>query len=848
MIVYTRKGMKKFLKKVIAVSLIGMFVFTLVLQHNENTIKAAAGTTKRVSVHDPSIFRDPKSGKYYIFGSHLGQASSTNIMDWSYLGTQGYSNRSVYGSSTTDSLLSALSESFTWAGYNDQDSSGGYAVWAPDIIWNGSYSWSDGTKGAYMMYYCTSSTYIRSCIGYAVSKSVEGPFKHVDTIVYSGFTLKDNYITTSSSLGSKTINTKYTNTNVSTLISKGTLSGYRSGWFNANGSYNNCLFPNAIDPNLTFDSSGRMWMSYGSWSGGIYLLELNPATGQPIYPGYNSGNTDAYFGTRIAGGYYKSGEAPYIVYDKTAGYYYLYITYGGLANSGGYHIRMYRSTNISGPYKDAAGNSAIYSSTSNQANLGVKLFGNYDFSSLSVGYKSGGHNSAFINTDGSHYLVYHTRFNNGSEMHEVRVHQQFLNQDGWLVTAPYEYLGSKISASGYSLSDMAGTYEFIDHGLDASTSNVGMLPTTSITLSSNGTISGAISGTWSYTSGSYYVTMIIGGITYKGVFFKQYNESSSHNEVMTFSVIGKNNKALWGSKTKDEASVVTEGTYYIQNVNSGLYLDVADGSASDGTNIQQWEYNGSDAQKFKVVSNGNGYYHILTGASGYTSCIDIENGSTSNGTNVLQWTYHGGDMQQYYITKHNDGSYAFLTKASGSASAIEIYDFSTANGGNANQWTYWGGNAQHWKLIPAGSTGTNMSWNMQDSGFKGLGTISSSVTVNQLALHATSAKTMQVYEASQTLNGTTYGYCLALGGTGNTSYRSASFPVSGACSIVVTGKSSGTSSRTLLVADANGNQLGTFSMSTSLSVQKFTYSGNSNTIYLYSSNSGINIYDIDVVY
>ena len=63
-------------------------------------------------------------------------------------------------------------------------------------------------------------------------------------------------------------------------------------------------------------------MTYGSWSGGIYILQLDPATGQPIYPKTNSGNMDGYFGTRIAGGYGKSGEAPYLLYDSESGYYY----------------------------------------------------------------------------------------------------------------------------------------------------------------------------------------------------------------------------------------------------------------------------------------------------------------------------------------------------------------------------------------------------------------------------------------------------------------------------------------------------------------------------------------------
>lgn len=665
---------------------------------------STTSTTTRVSVHDPSVMYDSATNRYYIFGSHLAQASSTDLRNWSYLGTQGYTNSSLYAASTFEGyyyiknknsglyldvangssvngtniaqwsyngsdaqkfrirhygngdyyiltansgynssidvlngsaadgtnieqwtywggtmqlfriqqnsdgtvafltkasgytsaldvadgstaaganvqqwnywggdmqkwklikaggtgnsaistgtgLLSALAPSFAWAGYNDQDSSGGYSVWAPAPIYNASYVWSDGSTGAYMLYYCTSSTYIRSAIGLAVSKSITGPYEYVDTILYSGFTNASNTITTSSSLGTKSIDTWHRYTNIPDLIDKGTLSGTRSGWFNSSGGYNNTLFPNAIDPALTYDTAGNLWMSYGSWSGGIFILQIDKATGQPIYPGSDNGNTDRYFGKRIAGGYGKSGEAPFIVYDAASGYYYLYVTYGGLANAGGYHIRVYRSTSIDGTYTDAAGNPAVYASASiNQANHGIKLFGNYNLSGLPIGYKSGGHNSAFIDTDGMRYLVYHTRFNNGTEGHEVRVHQQYLNADKWPVTAVYEYLGSSISATGYSTSDMTGTYQFVNMGLDASTSGVGMLTTQSVTLNANGTISGGVTGTWSHTAGTYFNTMVINGVTYKGIFYKQRNELASRNEVMTFSLIGSNNQSIWGSK------------------------------------------------------------------------------------------------------------------------------------------------------------------------------------------------------------------------------------------------------------------------------------------------------------
>ena len=114
-----------------------------------------------VPVHDPSVFREvDENGKvtYYVYGTHITSAKSDN-----------------------------LAESFQWAGENDADCKGGFAVWAPDLVYNENYIKDDGSKGAYLLYYSVSSTYCRSAIGYAVADTVEDPFTYKGTIVYSGF-------------------------------------------------------------------------------------------------------------------------------------------------------------------------------------------------------------------------------------------------------------------------------------------------------------------------------------------------------------------------------------------------------------------------------------------------------------------------------------------------------------------------------------------------------------------------------------------------------------------------------------------------------------------------------------
>ncbi|MCR5692151.1 MAG: family 43 glycosylhydrolase [Eubacterium sp.] len=346
--------------------------------------QAARSSLSRVSVHDPNIFKDT-DGTYYAFGSHLATAKSTDLRNWTQM-ISGYNDTSANIEAVYGDLDTNFAEPFLWAGKNECDSYGGHSVWAPNVIYNEDYVNEDNSKGAYMMYVCTSSTYIRSAIGFAVSQNAEGPYEYKDTLIYSGFTSGDAYdtYTVDSTTQTSYVNKNYTNTNIDELIADGTLSGVNSSWFNNDGSYNNNYAPNAIDPTVFTTPAGKMYMTYGSWSGGLFILEIDPATGKAIYPGTTSTDsdtglvTDAYFGTRIAGRNHVSGEAPFINYDAETGYYYLYETYGGLTADGGYNMRMYRSQNPCGPYVDAAGNQA----QNNYLNLnsyGVKLEGNYAF-------------------------------------------------------------------------------------------------------------------------------------------------------------------------------------------------------------------------------------------------------------------------------------------------------------------------------------------------------------------------------------------------------------------------------------------------------------------------------------
>ncbi len=102
---------------------------------------------------------------------------------------------------------------------------------------------------------------------------------------------------------------------------------------------------NTIDPSFTWDNSGNLWMAFGSYWNGIYLVQLNATNGLRI-----SSNSPTY---QLA--YNSSIEASYLW--RRGGYYYLFVNWGSCCSgvNSTYNIRVGRSTSVTGPYLDQNG-------------------------------------------------------------------------------------------------------------------------------------------------------------------------------------------------------------------------------------------------------------------------------------------------------------------------------------------------------------------------------------------------------------------------------------------------------------------------------------------------------------
>lgn len=455
-----------------------------------------------ISVHDPSIVK--AEGNYYIFGSHMEAAQSSDLKEWKSFASGVNGNNPLF-----DNLFDADMKAFDYVGEYVE---GGYAVWAPDVIYN-------EAMGKWVMYFSTSHDWRTSNICFAVADEITGPYSYVDTLLYSGFT-------------SKTVD----NTNFKEIMGE----DVKMRDYLQSAEYNYLNYPNCIDPTVFYDEEGTMWMVYGSWSGGIWLLQIDEETGYPIHPEADKeAHIDHYFGRYLIGGLHNSCEGPYILYDDESGYYYLLVSYGGLTREGGYQIRCFRSEQVEGPYLDASGSTFGY--TAEHSGLGVKMMGNYLLPSLKTAYMAPGHCSALIDEDGRRYLVYHQRFDSGSEYHEPRVHQMFLNKAGWLVAAPFATNGESLKEEGYTSKDLEGKWYMLSHGTDI---GADIHEGNAVTLK-KGSISGNENFTGSYEleEGTCYMSIKQNNITYDGVLLDMTDEAG--NAVRCFMAVGTNNETIW---------------------------------------------------------------------------------------------------------------------------------------------------------------------------------------------------------------------------------------------------------------------------------------------------------------
>ncbi|CAN7421027.1 family 43 glycosylhydrolase [Pseudoduganella sp. LjRoot289] len=169
---------------------------------------------------------------------------------------------------------------------------------------------------------------------------------------------------------------------------------------------------NAIDPSVLKDQSGNWWMSFGSWWNGLYMMQLDPATGKQ-----STTNTALYQLAKRGNGL----EGSFLYYYN--GYYYLFASVNVCCSGVGstYHTIVGRSSAITGPYVDRGG--------VNMVNGGGTIL-----VSAHANVNGPGGESLLTDTDGP-VMVYHYYDGNNNGAETLGINKVGFTADGW----PYLY-------------------------------------------------------------------------------------------------------------------------------------------------------------------------------------------------------------------------------------------------------------------------------------------------------------------------------------------------------------------------------------------------------------------------
>ena len=129
---------------------------------------------------------------------------------------------------------------------------------------------------------------------------------------------------------------------------------------------------------------------------------------------------------------------------------------------------------------------------------------------------------------------------------------------------------------------------------------------------------------------------------------------------------------------KNSAAVTVGRVYYIRQQRSGKYIDTQEGDKTY-SNIQQYTFNGSDDQKWKVEDAGEGYIKLVSQSGTKSKLLDVLNGWSADGTNIQLYPDHGHDAQKFKLKAVEGGGYQLLAKCSNDEKCVMVSAGSAPN-------------------------------------------------------------------------------------------------------------------------------------------------------------------------
>lgn len=449
------------------------------------------------NVHDPSVAF--YNGYYYMYGTdasygneheghgHFQGKRSKDLVNWEWVGGPFYDAPSWIADS-----LNSIRSGMGLEAIPEEDIQYGY--WAPVVR-----RVNIGGQDKLRMYYSiVINNYIKT--GNPTSSAFDGSWTErafigmCESTDPAGAVWEDKGFVTASS---SDLGLDYSRSNTNDW----------SGYF----------YYNAIDPTYIVTPGDKHYLIHGSWHSGFALLQVDPTTGKPLnslgepYANSVSELTARYgkrIGTRNASSRWQASEAPEVIYKD--GYYYLFLAYDGLDVP--YNTRVVRSENIEGPYVDIRG----HNFTEGEGDSYPIVTHPYKFN-LSNGWVGISHCGVFQKEDTDEWFymsqgrlpkdVPGIAASNALMMGHVRrivwCPASASEPDNlWPIALPQRYAGVPDYGT-ITLDSLVGTWEHIKLEYNYGQQNTA----SSLTLNADGTMSGALSGNWSYDEEKKQLTL-----------------------------------------------------------------------------------------------------------------------------------------------------------------------------------------------------------------------------------------------------------------------------------------------------------------------------------------------------
>ena len=171
--------------------------------------------------------------------------------------------------------------------------------------------------------------------------------------------------------------------------------------------------------------------------------------------------------------------------------------------------------------------------------------------------------------------------------------------------------------------------------------------------------------------------------------------AQNDRNVLVYTGNGTNAQKWKLTKTTSDYANISDSLFtFYSKIGDGFVLDVDGGKTADGTNIQIYKGNDSNAQKFGVQPTGDGWFKIYNSSS--EKCLDVKNGSGKSGTNVQLFSYNGTDAQKWRFYPSGESNYYLIKNKLGFY--LDVDGGKKQNGVNVQIYKKNSSNAQKWQL------------------------------------------------------------------------------------------------------------------------------------------------------